>query len=110
MLKLNERVDSPPSLFSSRQAPGFGNEGILIVWNEKEFRFTYKGIVQKFAGQHSDSSNILSLENHDINKVFIFLAMTIHYGMLCILVDNKSWDGFSAMWLEIEMSFYNYIN
>ena len=98
MLKLNERVDSPPSLFSSRQAPGFGNEGILIVWNKKEFRFTYKRIVQKL------------LENYDINKVSIFLAMTIHYGMLCILVDNKSWDGFSAMWLDIEMSFHNYIN
>ena len=45
MLKLNERVDSPPSLFSSRQAPGFGNEGILIVWNKKEFTFTNKRIV-----------------------------------------------------------------
>ena len=45
MLKLNERVDSPPSLFSSRQAPGFGNEGILIVWNKKEFIFTNKRIV-----------------------------------------------------------------
>ena len=106
MLKLNERVDSPPSLFSSRQAPGFGNEGILIVWNKKEFRFTYKRIVQKF----NDSSDILLLENYDINKVSIFLAMTIHYGMLCILVDNKSWDGFSSMWLDIEMSFHNYIN
>ena len=46
MLKLNERVDSPPSLFSSRQAPGFGNEGILIVWNENEFGFKYKRIVK----------------------------------------------------------------
>ena len=105
ILKLNVR-DSPPSWFSSRQAPGFGNEGILIVWNKKEFRFTYKRIVQKF----NDSSDILLLENYDINKVSIFLAMTIHYGMLCILVDNKSWDGFSAMWLDIEMSFHNYIN